>query len=64
MSHSCQRAKEPAGAQGWLGWRIIALFGRHRRMVVGLGFLILIASLLDLAVPFLTRGLIDQILHS
>jgi ABC-type multidrug transport system fused ATPase/permease subunit len=54
----------PAAAQGWLGWKVISLLGKHRRRVAGLAVLILVASALDIAVPFLTQRLIDSILHS
>lgn len=54
----------PVAAPGWLGWKIISLLGKHRRMVAGLAVLIFIASALDIAVPFLTQRLIDSILHS
>lgn len=54
----------PVAAQGWLGWKIISLLGKHRRTMAGLGILIFIASALDIAVPFLTQRLIDSILHS
>ena len=42
----------------WLGWKVVSLLGRHRRTLVGLIVLILIAASLDIAVPFLTQGLI------
>jgi ABC-type multidrug transport system fused ATPase/permease subunit len=54
----------PVAAQGWLGWKIISLLGKHRRTVAGLAVLIFIASTLDITVPFLTQRLIDSILHS
>lgn len=57
-------ANVPVAASGWLGWKVISLLGKHRRTVVGLLALILIASGLDIAVPFLTQRLIDQIVHS
>ncbi len=54
----------PASTQRRLGWKVIRLLRKHRRMAVGLGLLILLASALDIAVPFLTKGLIDKIMHS
>lgn len=57
-------AKVPVAASGWLGWKVISLFGKRRRTVVGLLVLILVASAFDIAVPFMTQRLIDQILHS
>ncbi|MBV9265600.1 MAG: ABC transporter ATP-binding protein [Acidobacteriaceae bacterium] len=48
----------------WLGWKVIGLLGRHRRTLAGLSILILVASGLDIVVPFLTKGLIDKIIHS
>jgi ABC-type multidrug transport system fused ATPase/permease subunit len=49
---------------GWLGWKVLALLGRHRRTLAFLAVLIAIASTLDLAVPFLTQHLIDRIVHA
>lgn len=54
----------PANSPRRLGWKVIRLLRKHRRMAVGLGLLILLASALDIAVPFLTKGLIDKIMHS
>ena len=48
----------------WLGWKVISLLSGHRRTVVSLGILIVIASCLDISVPFLTKSLIDKIMHS
>ncbi len=48
----------------WLGWRVISLLNNHRPTVAALSLLIFVASGLDIAVPFLTRGIIDKILHS
>ncbi len=56
-------AKRP-GVREWLGWRVIALVARRRRTVALLGTLVLIAAALDIAVPFLTQSVIDNILHS
>jgi ABC-type multidrug transport system fused ATPase/permease subunit len=64
MCYSAVGTKPFTRMRGWLGWRIISLLGKHRGTVIGLAFLIVVASLLDLAVPFLTRGLIDKILRS
>jgi ABC-type multidrug transport system fused ATPase/permease subunit len=41
----------------------MSLMGRYRAQLAGLVLLILVASTLDLAVPFLTRGLIDRIIQ-
>jgi ABC-type multidrug transport system fused ATPase/permease subunit len=48
----------------WLGWKVIGLLGRHRRTLLALSLLILVSSGLDIAVPFLTRSLIDNIVRS
>jgi ABC-type multidrug transport system fused ATPase/permease subunit len=48
----------------WLGWRVFGLVARRRRTVALLGTLVLIAAGLDIAVPFLTQSVIDNILHS
>lgn len=63
MCHSVVSAAVP-GAQKWLGWKIISLLGRHRRVVAGLFVLILIAAGLDITVPFLTREVIDDVVRS
>ena len=48
----------------WLGWRVLSLLGSHRKTVAGLGVLIVVTSSLEIAVPFLTKGIIDKILRS
>jgi ABC-type multidrug transport system fused ATPase/permease subunit len=48
----------------WLGWRVLALLKPHRGTILALAFLIVFVSALDIAVPFLTKGLIDKILHA
>jgi len=63
MSHSAVRAAVP-GAKKWLGWKVISLMGRHGRTLAGLLVLILIAAGLDIAVPFLTRTVIDNVVQS
>ena len=50
--------------EGWLGWRVLRLLMRHRRTVAGLAALIGIASVLDIAVPFFTRNVIDGIVKA
>jgi len=63
MGHSAVNGA-PLRSTQWLGWRIIHLLGCHRATVVGLGLLIIVASALDIAVPFITRGLIDGIIQA
>ncbi len=48
----------------WLGWKIIALLKGYGAALAGLAALITVAAGLDIAVPFLTRELIDQIIKS
>ncbi len=48
----------------WMGWRVLSLLRNHRGTLAGLVALILIAAALDVTVPFLTRGIIDRILHA
>ncbi len=48
----------------WLGWRVLSLLGSHRKTVAGLSVLIVVTSCLEIAVPFLTKGIIDKILRS
>jgi ABC-type multidrug transport system fused ATPase/permease subunit len=50
--------------QRWIGWKVMYLLVRHRRKLAGLSLLILIAAGLDLAIPFVTRGVIDQIIRA
>jgi ATP-binding cassette, subfamily B, bacterial MsbA len=54
----------PSKPSEWLGWKVISLLANHRRTLLGLSALIVLASGLDIAVPFLTKGIIDQIVHS
>ncbi len=42
----------------------MSLLGRHRGTLAGLSLLILVAAALDLAIPFVTRSLIDQIIRT
>ena len=48
----------------WLGWRVVSLLSKHGRSVGVLAALILVCTALDVAVPYLTRGVIDNILKS
>ncbi len=57
---SSKAAKPPK----WLGWRVLALLSNRKGTIAGLGVLILMASCLDIAVPFLTKGIIDRVLHA
>ncbi len=54
----------PPNTPGRLAWKIVCLLRKRRRTAIGLALLILLASGLDIAVPFLTKGLIDKIMHS
>ncbi|MGI8961606.1 MAG: ABC transporter ATP-binding protein [Bryobacteraceae bacterium] len=47
-----------------LAWKIVSLLDRHRWTLVGLSALILVTAGLDIAVPFFTRRLIDEIVSS
>jgi ABC-type multidrug transport system fused ATPase/permease subunit len=57
-------ATQIESSKRWLGWKVISLLSKHRPTMMGLMALIVVASSLDIAVPFLTKGLIDQILHA
>ena len=50
-------------SSGWLGWKVISLLRRYRLRLAGLAVVIVVATGLDLTVPFLTKGLIDRIIH-
>ncbi len=57
-------ASRSGNSKRWLGWKVISLLRKHRLTIAGLMALIVTATCLDIAVPFLTRGLVDQILHA
>lgn len=63
MCHSAFSGEFPH-TQKWLGWKIISLIGRHRKVIAALFVLILIAAGLDITVPFLTREVIDDVVSS
>lgn len=48
----------------WLGWRVVSLLSEHRQSVICLLGLILVCTGLDVAVPYMTRGVIDNVLQS
>ncbi len=50
--------------EGWLGWKVMSLLARYRVTLAALALLVLIAAALDLATPFITRGIIDQIIRA
>jgi ABC-type multidrug transport system fused ATPase/permease subunit len=62
----CNAVGVPVCSAGtrWTGWKVMFLLARHRRKLAGLSVLILVAAGLDLAIPFVTRGLIDQIIRA
>jgi ATP-binding cassette, subfamily B, bacterial MsbA len=64
MCHSAVRGAAVSGARRWLGWKVISLMARHGRTLAGLLVLILIAAGLDIAVPFLTREVIDNVVQA
>jgi ABC-type multidrug transport system fused ATPase/permease subunit len=56
--------KRTAEAGKWLGWRVLSLFARHRLAVLGLALLVTLTAALDIAVPFITRGVIDGVVRA
>ncbi len=48
----------------WLGWRVLSLFAEHRLTVIGLALLVTITAGFDIAVPFITRSVIDGVIRS
>lgn len=48
----------------WLGWRVLALLAPHRLAVAGLALLVTVTAGLDIAVPFITRGVIDGVVRA
>lgn len=61
---SARLRNQRLAAGGWLGWKIIGLLKGQGPTLAGLAVLITVAAALDIAVPFVTRGLIDQIIKS
>ncbi len=50
--------------QKWIGRKIVGLLAPHRATLAWLSLLIVFSAALDLAIPFVTRTLIDQIIHA
>src|SRR4051794_22115519 len=48
----------------WLGWRVLSLLAPHRLGVIGLALLVTITAGLDIAVPFITRTVIDGVIRA
>jgi len=48
----------------WIGWRVLSLLANQRAKLTGLAALTVAAAALDVTVPFLTRGIIDRIVHT
>ena len=48
----------------WLGWKVLALLNGHRRTVAALSLLVCVTAVLDVAVPFITREVIDGVVRS
>lgn len=48
----------------WLGWRVLSLLAPYRRTVIGLAFLVTATAALDIAVPFITRNVIDGVIRA
>ncbi len=51
-------------AENWLGWRVLSLLAPHRVAVIGLAFLVTLTAGLDIAVPFITRNVIDGVIRA
>lgn len=56
--------KTAPGTGNWLGWRVLSLFAPHRLAVAGLAVLVSLTAALDIAVPFITRGVIDGVVRA
>jgi subfamily B ATP-binding cassette protein MsbA len=48
----------------WLGWKVLAMLKGHRRTVAALSLLVCVTAGLDVAVPFITREVIDGVVRS
>lgn len=53
-----------ARSNGWLGWRVLFLLRKHRGAVAGLASLVFLTAALDIAVPFITRNVIDNVVRA
>ena len=51
-------------ASRWLGWKIVSLLSGRWRLVAGLAALVCVTAGLDIAVPFITRSVIDGVIQS
>jgi subfamily B ATP-binding cassette protein MsbA len=50
-------------SSGRLWRKVVSLMAKYRLRLAGLAILIVVATMLDLTVPFLTKGLIDRIIR-
>ena len=53
-----------AGHPRWLGWKVLALLRGHRLAAAGLALLITLTAAADIAVAFITRGVIDGVIRA
>ncbi len=54
----------PISQGSWLGWRILGLLSARWWTVAGLALLVAVTAGLDVAVPFITRTVIDTVIRS
>ncbi len=64
MGNDVNAASASPAPGKWLGWKVLALLNGHRRTVAALSLLVCVTAALDVAVPFITRGVIDGVVRS
>lgn len=52
------------GKPKWLGWKVLALLRPHRWTVAALASLLCVTASAEIAVPFITRNVIDSVITS
>jgi ABC-type multidrug transport system fused ATPase/permease subunit len=55
---------DAAPTKTWLGWRVLSLLVPNRLAVLGLALLVSLTAGLDIAVPFVTRNVIDSVIRA
>lgn len=55
---------KPGGKPRWLGWKVLAILRPHRWAVAALGSLLCVTAAAEIAVPFVTRGVIDGVIQA
>lgn len=64
MANAGGSSEFPGVNEKSLAWKIVSLLGSHRWTLIGLSALIFITAGLDIAVPFITRRVINEVVHA